>query len=295
MIDFSECEVNPLRAFNGANGPKLSIRYLDHDYVLKFPSHPRNDVNVSYANNCFSEHVACSVLRTIGIDVQETILGTYRRNGKEKIVVACRDFTEGGLRFADFGSLKNMCISSSENGYGTEMNDIENAFDEQPWMDPMRVSSFFWDLFICDALIGNFDRHNGNWGFIIDDARGKVDIAPVFDCASSLFPRLDISDYRMVMDTESELMARVYTWPNSSIKIDDRKINYHDFINSLSHPGCNEALSRICPRIKMDRICDAIDGCEGLMEIQKEFYITILTERKKRILDCALEKLESLD
>lgn len=143
MIDFSECEVNPLRAFNGANGPKLSIRYLDHDYVLKFPSHPRNDVNVSYANNCFSEHVACSVLRTIGIDVQETILGTYRRNGKEKIVVACRDFTEGGLRFADFGSLKNMCISSSENGYGTELNDIENAFDEQPWMDPMRVSSFF--------------------------------------------------------------------------------------------------------------------------------------------------------
>ena len=24
----------------------------------------------------------------------------------------------------------------------------------------------FWDMFIVDALIGNFDRHGGNWGFI---------------------------------------------------------------------------------------------------------------------------------
>ena len=101
MIDFSDCEVNVFRSFNGANGSKLSIVYKGHDYVLKFPSLAKNRTDRSYANNCFSEHVCCGVLDTIGMDVQNTILGTYH----EKIVVACRDFTEGGYKFADFGTL----------------------------------------------------------------------------------------------------------------------------------------------------------------------------------------------
>ena len=24
----------------------------------------------------------------------------------------------------------------------------------------------FWDIYVVDALIGNFDRHGGNWGFL---------------------------------------------------------------------------------------------------------------------------------
>lgn len=27
---------------------------------------------------------------------------------------------------------------------------------------------YFWDMFVVDALLGNFDRHNGNWGFLYD-------------------------------------------------------------------------------------------------------------------------------
>ena len=26
----------------------------------------------------------------------------------------------------------------------------------------------FWNMFIIDCLIGNEDRHNGNWGFLKD-------------------------------------------------------------------------------------------------------------------------------
>lgn len=291
MIDFSECEVNVFRSFNGANGPKLSIIYEGHDYVLKFPSLAKNRAGRSYANNCFSEHVCCKVLDTIDMDVQKTILGTYG----DKIVVACRDFTEGGLKFADFGTLKNTCISTSKNGYGTELLEIESAIEEQRWLDPKTLSSFFWDMFICDALIGNFDRHNGNWGFLIDDRKKSARIAPIFDCASSLFPQLRIDDYRKILDDQSEIEARVYNWPNSSIRIEDRKVNYFEFISSLAKQDCNEALKRIYPRIDLDRICAVINNDEDLLEIQKEFYTTILIERKKRILDYSFEKLESLD
>ncbi len=41
----------------------------------------------------------------------------------------------------------------------------------------------FWDMFIVDALIGNFDRHGGNWGFIKKDNQYRI--APVYDNGSS--------------------------------------------------------------------------------------------------------------
>lgn len=42
-----------------------------------------------------------------------------------------------------------------------------------------------------DALIGNFDRHANNWGFIADRRTADIlDLAPVYDCGSSLSPSL---------------------------------------------------------------------------------------------------------
>ena len=32
----------------------------------------------------------------------------------------------------------------------------------------------FWDMFIIDALIGNHDRHNGNWGFLLNKKNKKL-------------------------------------------------------------------------------------------------------------------------
>lgn len=162
-------------------------------------------------------------------------------------------------------------------------------------MDTEALSSFFWDVFICDSPIGNFDRHNGNWGFLIDENKNSARIAPIFDCASSLFPQLRIDDYRKVLDDPSEIRARVYNWPNSSIKVNNKKVNYFEFISSLSNQDSNEALRRIYPRIDQDRIWSVINDDEDLLDIQKEFYTTMLIERKERILDYSFEKLESLD
>ena len=32
-------------------------------------------------------------------------------------------------------------------------------------------------MFIADCLVGNFDRHNGNWGFLINESLKKIGIA----------------------------------------------------------------------------------------------------------------------
>ena len=75
---------------------------------------------MSYSNSCFSEYLGCQIYEIIGVPVQKTLLGTYR----EKIVVACKDFTEPGVVLQDFASLKNQMIDSERSGYGTELEDI---------------------------------------------------------------------------------------------------------------------------------------------------------------------------
>ena len=84
-------------------------------------------------------------------------------------------------------------------------------------------------MFIADALLGNFDRHNGNWGFLYDDAKGEAEIAPVFDCGSCLLPQADDKVMKKVLANEAELHARVFQFPTSAIKLKGRKINYYDF------------------------------------------------------------------
>ncbi len=80
------------------------------------------------------------------------MLGTYTVKGREKIVVACGDFTEPGVILQDFASLKNQMIDSERNGYGTELSDILLTFEEQTVMDPGVLMERFWDMFIVDAL-----------------------------------------------------------------------------------------------------------------------------------------------
>lgn len=68
---------------------------------------------MSYTNSCISEYLACHIYETLGMKAQETLLGTYTdKRGKEKIVVACRDFTDGGKKLIEFAQLKNTCIDS---------------------------------------------------------------------------------------------------------------------------------------------------------------------------------------
>lgn len=43
-------------------------------------------------------------------------------------------------------------------------------------------------MFIVDAFLGNFDRHNGNWGILVDECKKTAEIAPVYDCGSCLYP-----------------------------------------------------------------------------------------------------------
>jgi hypothetical protein len=219
-------------------------------------------------------------------------LGTYTdKRGKEKIVVACKDFTVDGKKLMEFAHLKNTCVDSEQSGYGKELSSIMKAIDEQTLLPSSEISAFFWDMFIVDALLGNFDRHNGNWGLLIDEKLKTVEIAPVYDCGSCLYPQLSEEGMKKVLDSDDEINQRIYVFPASSIEEDGKKISYFDFISSLKEQECNKALIRISKRIDMDKINELIDEISTLLPIQKDFYKVMITERKKKILDYSMDLL----
>lgn len=296
MIDFTTCPVNKFKGYGGANGNKINIIYDGTSYMLKFPPVPNKSKVMSYTNSCISEYLACHIIETLGFDVQQTLLGTYTdRRGKEKVVVACKDFTADGKKLMEFAHLKNTCVDSEQSGYGTELSSIMKAIDEQSLVEPQKLKNFFWDMFIADAFLGNFDRHNGNWGILVDEQKQCADIAPVYDCGSCLYPQMDEVGMQAILNDENEINQRVYVFPTSAILENSKKISYFDYISSLQNEDCNRALKRVAERIHMDNIHRLIDEIPAITEVQKDFYKIMISERKAKIIDYSMELLLKQD
>lgn len=288
MLDFTNCKRLYDRVYNGANGKKIAIEYEGEPYMLKFPPSGENKpTELSYTNSCISEHIASTVFNMVGIPAQKTILGTFEIGGKSKIVCACKDFTADGSRLFDFCSIKNTVIDSEHGGTGTELNDILDTIEKQQYIDPTILLEHFWNVFVVDALLGNFDRHNGNWGFLYYDATKTATLAPVYDCGSCLLPQADERIMNTVLNNDDELNARIYRFPTSAIKVDGRKINYYDFLQAAKNQDCNDAVMRMAPKINMDEICTFVEEVPSLDATQKRFYQVYLTARHQRIIEPA--------
>lgn len=296
VIDFTELKKRK-KTYAGANGNKISVIYEGEQYMLKFPPQAKLNQDMSYSNSCFSEYLGCQIYESIGIPVQKTLLGVYTVKGKQKIVVACGDFTEPGVSLQDFASLKNRMIDSERQGYGTELIDILQTIDEQTLVDRDSLLERFWDMFIVDAFIGNWDRHNGNWGFLYDEEKDSLELAPIYDCGSSLYPQADEKIMQSVLSNPDELEFRIREIPYSAIRIDGKNIRYFDFISSMKNEDCNNALMRVYPKIDMDKINSIVSETPYISDLHKKFLTTMLKERKERILKPAYTQLNkhSLD
>ncbi|MCF0253674.1 MAG: HipA domain-containing protein [Duodenibacillus sp.] len=288
MIDFTNAPERG-KCYGGADCRKLTVLFEGGLHMLKFPKAPPPGRKQRRAQASASEYLGCHVFEAAGIPVQATLLGVHGAGGERKLVAACRDFT-GGRQLMDFVSLKNSVLACSPDGRGTELGDIMAAIAGQRIMDPRAMADRFWDMFVVDALIGNGDRDNGNWGFLYDAAGDKASLAPIYDCGACLFPEAGEADMERILGDPAELERHARDLPLSAIKAGGQRIRYFDFMASLENEDCNRALMRIHPRIDMGRIGALVDAAP-LTAVQKRFYKTILRARKERILDAACARL----
>lgn len=291
MVDFSNCQINHYKLFSGANGSKISISYELKDYMLKFPSRAKINKNINYSNSIITEHIGCKIFNMLGVAAQNTLLGAYTKNGKKHLVVACEDIEVGNLVLKDFIALKNSVIDSLGAGTTSSLEHILLAIENQQLIDSKQLNTFFWKMFVIDAFIGNFDRHNGNWGVILDNVNKIADIAPIYDCGSCLFSEMDTDTMIKIMSDTDELKYRLFVVPKSAIHDDNAKISYFDFLSSNKYLDCTAALKEIAPKIKMSDIEAMIDEIDIISSVEKDFYKYMLNARKQYIVDAALEKL----
>jgi len=171
------------------------------------------------------------------------------------------------------------------------LSDVLETIEKQQFVNPAQLLEHFWNVFVVDALLGNFDRHNGNWGFIVDTISQTVEIAPIYDCGSCLLPQADEKVMKKVLENENELNARIYQFPTSAIKLNGKKINYYDFLMVAEYKECNEALGRIVSKIDMKKIRNFIDDVPYISIMQKEFYKTYISARYEKVILPAYEQV----
>lgn len=278
--------------YGGTAGRKMGITYGGKNYLLKFPGNLKEkqmkNINLSYSNSPVCEYIGSKIYEMIGIPVHNVILGL--RN--DKIVAACEDFLEDGDRLYEFDKIKVTfepdfldSNGNETNGSGVDLYEILMTIQEHPFLqDVSGVSEHFWNMFVVDALIGNTDRNNSNWGIILRKD-GTREIAPVYDNGNCLNSKWDDVKMQAVLSDENKTEAEAYKARRCIYELHDRKINPYQLMEAMDYKDCSNAVERLIPRIStcLPQICDMLWEIPVLSEVQKRFYSVIVKERYKKI------------
>lgn len=293
LHDFSD-QTLKVSMYDGA-AEKRTMDYHGHRYMVKFGYHldssKLESSRTSYANIPVNEFIGSKVFAAAGIPTQHVLLGTYRGQS----VVACRDFMEGldpSWRLVHFKQLEiGMPGESGRSKARPDWEFVRHVLADSPDLAPIRQAA--WDRFrrmICvDALIGNYDRHSNNWGYIADGGANIVGLAPVYDCGSSLMPHLSADEMRARLDDPALMRQANIDSPAMAMNVRGKRRKYGYFLVSDAARDIRAALPGLWDSLRDENIDRVIAGTPGLDDLHLDFYRATLHTRKEYILRPALD------
>jgi hypothetical protein len=301
VIDFSTCEIDTLCKYEGSD-QKIGIIYHGNRYMLKLSDRistaNRNELNSSYSNSVFSEYICCHILEELGFEVQETLLGVISQKGESQMaipVVACKNFIPSGYELLEFKKIESALLIDHKPPKIPTLVDIYQVLtSDNVFFSKEKGAVFlkrYWDVFVLDALLGNFDRHADNWGYLINRETKEMILSPIYDCGSCLYPQLADDRLEYIMNSEQEVYDRIFKFPNACLFMDGKKVNYYELMCSGTNPDLSDAIIRIFPRIDLKQIEKVIDDVDEISDVRKTFYKFMLKERYERILKAAYDKV----
>lgn len=295
FIQLDDWELDPIADYSGSDRKDGLISPDGTRYLVKYAEeHARtNHLDTSYVNNVLCEYLASNILKLAGFEVHDTFIAT--RN--QELLVACKNFTSDEYHLIEFGRYMRKHYDSKDIGRVPDLAQLEFVFTRDPLLKKYTEELFasYWERFIGDALVGNFDRHMGNFGYLVS-AKGDMKIAPVYDNGSTLFPALSEQGMKdTVLSSPKELMKRVLLYPKSALMIHGSKAGYRDLLTSGFDERVNRAVKATVPGMieRMGLIYEFIDSQFILSDIKKTFYKKILDARMEFILKPALKCCES--
>jgi hypothetical protein len=164
------------------NTLKFGVTLRGQKYLVKFKK-PKN----KYDTSVYSEYIASNFIKKLGYSCQETCIGFYNN---EKCVI-CKDFTEDGETLHSFSDLGESSLDTSNLNKSYTYSDVVYVLNHDTKLsteEREKVLTQFWIMYIFDAILGNRDRHGGNWGVI--KRENKHYVSPIYDNGASLFPQV---------------------------------------------------------------------------------------------------------
>ncbi len=283
MVEITDSMRNN-KNYNG-NTRKFGVTLNGVDYIVKFSKN--NDMSV------YCEYIASEFIRSLGISCHEVTVGVY----KGEIVNIIKDFTSNEKY--SLHSYKDTKQTSEDTDIGSKeytYNDILYLIDKHLKLsdkDKELAKKSFWNMFIVDAILGNRDRHWGNWGYLA--YKNRYNLAPLYDNGASLYPNVNnvIISYINEETRYKFLYERVFTFPASLFKIkkEDRcyRSNYYEMFSDLRVNKIFASQVKTF-RLKYDykeiysRIYNIVNNL-GIPIEYKRFYVEIVTLRYMCIIE----------
>lgn len=294
MDDFRKFQTD---AHNYSGSDDKRCIYMDGKYyMVKLPNRNEspNSLQTSVSNNVVSEYIGSHIMQSMGLEAQNTLLGHWG----DEIVVACEDFRGEGEELHEFSWYMQNVLPKSQIGRIPTYEQLYQVFNECIFLQGIRQEAIerYWNIIIGDALLGNFDRHKDNFGFLTNKDTGTIKNSPVYDCGSCLYPSLSEEQFDFILSQPAEIERRIYQFPKIALnknpnKNRELKFGYLELLSSGFDEECTRALFRVYPRIDMGRIYAVIDATPYISETRKNFYKKMLAFRKELILDAAYRHL----
>ena len=282
IINFTNCK--RAHVTYGGTDRKFGVIYNDEVYLLKFSKKhsKQTDISTSYVNNAISEYISSHIAQSTGLLVHETVLGTF----EDEIVVGCKDFRNRNdstnIEFSEYVRAK---YDSSEIKRFIMLNQIYDTLQDPKNEIPKTLQKAsverYWDTFVIDALVGNFNRNTDNWGFIFEN--NQLKLAPIYGFGSSLFPEISDDGAELLLNNKTEMAKKCLVFPSPSLSIANGKVGYYDMMSSNYDSNCTKAVLRMTPRINIEKINDIVDNTPFISDIRKAFYKDILSLRNEMI------------
>lgn len=224
------------------------------------------------------------IYNSVGIPAQNTLLGL--RDGH--IVVACEDFCVDGYGINEFEKNSSLAGIDFKKTRYPKIDDVIIFMQKDERIDAAVAERRFWDTFVMDALLGNFDRHTGNWGYLYNDDLGTIVLAPVYDCGACLYPMISDEGMKAIMKEERLIDERIYKYPMAAFYDNGVKVSYCDFLgkpdNYRRFPLLHQAVHNVREKLSIDVVNQIVDNTPALSDIRREFYRMMISERYEKIL-----------
>lgn len=164
------------------------------------PNHPADPVIVparrylfkrskrSYPDQFWGEIVAYRIGCLLGVEVPPAFAAWNSQTGISAALIEWF-YAEGTEAFVLAGDFLLKIDQDFDRAKGERHNMKNNVILLRAFQRNLLVGDWrqWWvDALLFDTLIGNTDRHQDNWGFIINLGTGKMRLCPLFDNGTSL-------------------------------------------------------------------------------------------------------------